>query len=478
MTLALAQRRGMALPLVMVLVTLAGIAIFVFQRVVQQEAYGTHKLVRTLQAEAICDRVVNRLSAVVGQHPWEDRFYLLDAMAKAPGASTMPEAKYVYDQDHFPFGDEGPEFASGDASFTGSIKDTSALDQRYRITVKAKYKGVSVLGVYDLTHARGTMGPLNRSAVDLRVMKVDEAPLDAQIDQEMDAIPVEAARPENVLGPNVPVPSIPAVFPPAGAAAAPSAAEQTAGLVGGKLVPAFNPPAGVAPGTPQATRIATATATATQKASGRGQSDFDRTRAGTLPPGSVLQPGAPVPAPKRPGAPASAGTPAAAGGADPNADPFAADPGSLGNDGGTYTPAGWDPSLGAESYEPSPDGTEAAPDGGSFGTEPGGASEEPGAGSEPDPYTGYDPEQSEPQSDDGTEKAADPGSQDEDPNYDPGSGGGEPGGASAGSSGAEPAGDSGSGGSEPGDGGGESQPAEAAPEPAPEEPAPEAPQEI
>ena len=93
MTLALAQRRGMALPLVMVLVTLAGIAIFVFQRVVQQEAYGTHKLVRTLQAEAICDRVVNRLSAVVGQHPWEDRFYLLGGLAgRALAAATERHA--------------------------------------------------------------------------------------------------------------------------------------------------------------------------------------------------------------------------------------------------------------------------------------------------------------------------------------------------------------------------------------------------
>ena len=385
---AMTRRRGMAIPLVVVLMAVAAVAIFVFQYVVSQEASGTHKLVRTMHAEAICDRVVNRLAAVIGQKTWEDRFYLLLAIKNAPSSDTLPEAKYAFDQDHFPFGSEGPEYASGDASFTGSVKDVSAVEQRYRITVKAKYKGVAVMGIYDLTHAKGTLGPLNRSNVDLRVMKVDDAPAQNAVDAEMDAIPVEVTKPENVMGPGIPLPPLPAVFPPAtNGVPAPGPTARVAALVNGKLVPAFNPPSAIKPGTPQAQQVTQASAQAANTGDARGNTDYQKALSGQIPPNSTLQPGNPVPPPVRPGQPAPPPPTIGPGGSSsstPGADPFASDPGALGNPTGTYNPGLSDPSLGSPASQAAggSDPTAGAYDP-STGAGMGSTGTDPGAGNDP-----------------------------------------------------------------------------------------------
>jgi hypothetical protein len=180
------NRSGNTLFLVLVLSTIAALALMGYFSVVQQERSRSSKLLQRIRAQSSSERVVSRIVAVVQSRPWSERFF--------------QEQPYVFSSADGPFKEDSPEFSSDTVRYEGICQHTSAQAKRFRIKLRLIYPSGSLttpdymyVSSWDLEYSEGILGNLNRCHV-LGTAEVDTTQVSAEaLDAQLDLI-YETAR--------------------------------------------------------------------------------------------------------------------------------------------------------------------------------------------------------------------------------------------------------------------------------------------
>jgi hypothetical protein len=173
-------RRAMALVLVLALVLLCAFFTGVFFLLASGETDRTAAQSREIQATVLGEGVSARLTAMVSQHPWKDRFYKQLARAGAEGA-----AAYSFTHRTFPFRHDQGAFRTGDLSFFGTIADLPA-PRSYRIKLEVTAHGQRVTMVWDKVYPYSLLGVAGEDASTLASHPSPESR--DRIDQLIDGI--------------------------------------------------------------------------------------------------------------------------------------------------------------------------------------------------------------------------------------------------------------------------------------------------
>lgn len=133
--------------LVMAIVMLCAFFTGVFFFLARGETDRTVVQAREIQATIIGEGVAARIGAMVDRLPWADRFY-----KHLRGASPV----YAFTHQRFPFNYRHGPFGTGEASFTGFVKDLP-VDGAYRIMVEITCSGQRILMTFDRAYPQGIL---------------------------------------------------------------------------------------------------------------------------------------------------------------------------------------------------------------------------------------------------------------------------------------------------------------------------------
>lgn len=165
--------------MVMALVLLCAFFTGVFFFLARGETDRTVVQAREIQATIIGEGVGARIATMVESRPWADRFY----KQMRDGASV-----YLFTHQRFPFDLRHGPYATGEAAFTGFVKDL-AVTGTYRVLVEVTYQGQRVLMTFDRVYPQGV---LSVSTQDANVLAghadpADRSAIDELVDRTRDA---------------------------------------------------------------------------------------------------------------------------------------------------------------------------------------------------------------------------------------------------------------------------------------------------
>lgn len=186
----------MAFYLVLGFLILATIVLTVYLNTVLQEGRGTRALTREIKARSVADSTISRIASLINQRPFEERFYLVWAMAHG-----RPQPAYLFDSevaDRFPIF-EFADFKGLGVELRGKVQDASVPQKLTRVKLEVVHDGYVLRSVYDVRFSEGLLGALNRESV-ITVKDLPDLPDIASddVDLRMDAVKREANRPEKV----------------------------------------------------------------------------------------------------------------------------------------------------------------------------------------------------------------------------------------------------------------------------------------
>jgi hypothetical protein len=170
----------MAMVLVMAIVMLCAFFTGVFFFLARGETDRTVVQAREIQATIIGEGVSSRIASLVNQFTWADRFY----KQLAPGGT-----RYQFTHQRFPFDFHEGLFATGDASFVGSVEDLQTPGT-YRIKLEILVQGQKVLMTWDKTYPRALLSVASQDSTVLAGHQ-DPSARDS-VDQLLDRIRREA----------------------------------------------------------------------------------------------------------------------------------------------------------------------------------------------------------------------------------------------------------------------------------------------
>lgn len=142
-----ADRRAIALILVLAIVLVVSFVVLFFHVLVRGETDRTGAQARELEATLIGEAVATRIVAMVNQWPWSGRFY----------KTLSVNGPYAFTHRSFPFETDRGLYPSGEVQFAGTVRD---LDRplHYRILLDLECRGAHVAMVWDKVYAHPLLG--------------------------------------------------------------------------------------------------------------------------------------------------------------------------------------------------------------------------------------------------------------------------------------------------------------------------------